>query len=216
MTAVAESRPEHRLYFFRRPADCPIYRLCRPGEFDILSNGYACLPPSIHPDTGQARRWLVPPWSLEGGVLPEVPKWVVDMLKEAATATPPPRQPASIALDGDEGQPPVRLNEWDQEVWRGRHPALKPDGDVDASETLYGIGMMLARNNASETAIAAALAERDKTLQLNKYTDRRDGGRAEYWRIGAKAVQRAVADEGTLSETSEGGGRHVTITVKVS
>jgi bifunctional DNA primase/polymerase-like protein len=48
-TAVAESRPGHRHYYYRRPAGCRLHRLCKSGEYDILTNGYVVAPPSIHP-----------------------------------------------------------------------------------------------------------------------------------------------------------------------
>ncbi len=49
--------------------------------------------------------------------------------------------------------------------------------------------------------IATALAERDRTLGLNKYSTRRDGGRLEYWRIACKAAA-AVARELATGQAS--------------
>jgi len=91
-----------------------------------------------------------------------------------------------VRLQIDEGEPPVRLEDDDLEVWEGRWPALKEDGSVDTSATLYKIGCVLATKGASKSTIASALEERDEALGYFKYADRRD--QREYVRIAAKVV----------------------------
>src|SRR5215204_2604411 len=79
-------------------------------------------------------------------------------------------EPAShTPIDPDE--PPVRLNEKSMRVWRGEDPALKEDGTVDRSRTLWKIASMLLKARATRSAVAAAIAERDETLGYRKYTN---------------------------------------------
>src|SRR5215204_3253744 len=91
-----------------------------------------------------------------------------------------------VRLQIDEGEPPVRLEGDDLEVWEGRWPALKEDGTIDTSATLYKMGCVLASKGASKATIAKALEERDEVLGYFKYADRRD--QREYVRIAAKVV----------------------------
>src|SRR5215208_6207130 len=84
-------------------------------------------------------------------VLPPLPRGKEAYLEEAR-------------LQIDEGEPPVRLEGEDLEVWEGRWPALKEDGTVDTSATLYKIGCVLAAKGASKGTIAKALEERDEAL----------------------------------------------------
>lgn len=47
----------HRHYLYRRRAGTPSYRICEEGKFDILSAGYAVMPPSLHA-SGRRYAWL--------------------------------------------------------------------------------------------------------------------------------------------------------------
>jgi len=168
----------HRHYLYRRPKDCPIARLCVPDQYDIMSKGLAAAPPSLHA-SGRHYVWITPLTSLDA--LPEAPAWAVQMLHERAT-----RNAATPAAAGDDDEPPVRLDGDALRRWRGELVETKPDGDVDRSASLFHIGLVLARGNASGRAIAAALEERDATLGWDKYSDRRDD--REYERIATKAL----------------------------
>lgn len=50
----------HEHYLYRRPEGTPPYRVCKPGEYDILSSGYAVMPPSLHV-SGQRYAWQMVP-----------------------------------------------------------------------------------------------------------------------------------------------------------
>jgi len=106
---------------------------------------------------------------------------------------------AAATLSGDE--PPVRLGPYALECWRGQHPIMK-DGKVDRSTTLFNIARELARANAAEHVIAAALAERDQALGYGKFADRP----AQYPREAAAALAEIVAEEaapgGATGDTS--------------
>src|SRR5262245_33617264 len=47
----------HEHYLYRR-GDMPMARIAFSGMFDVLSDGYAVVPPSVHPDTGNAYQWV--------------------------------------------------------------------------------------------------------------------------------------------------------------
>ena len=105
-TAVAQTGggEGHFHYYYRRPSNCPIYRNCRPGEYDIMTSGQTIAPPSLH-RSGIPYRWLTPPWDV--GDLPEAPQWAVDMLREAMTQYSPP----SNGGETWEGKPSVNLDD---------------------------------------------------------------------------------------------------------
>jgi hypothetical protein len=97
------------------------------------------------------------------------------------------------ALDaGGDDEPPVRLDAWGLAIWRGERPLRTSAGTVDRSRTLYALACVLARAGATAGTIAAALAERDRALGLDKYARRRDGG-AAYRRMAARAAQECQA-----------------------
>lgn len=48
LTFVSGGGVGHQHYLYRQTADCPHERICVEGEYDILSAGYAILPPSQH------------------------------------------------------------------------------------------------------------------------------------------------------------------------
>jgi len=97
--------------------------------------------------------------------------------------------PAIVApADVDDDELPVRLDAAGLAAWRGERVVRKESGDVDRSRTLYALACLLARAGATTRTVAVALAERDRSLGLHKYTDRRDGGEQEYRRIAGRAV----------------------------
>lgn len=158
----------HEHHLFRRPEVCPPYRLCRTDEFDVLSAGYAVMPPSLHV-SGLAYAWTETP---ENARLANAPIWAVQMLRENA------KRPAG-SLNGTgpavaPGEPPVQLHGEDLRVWRGELVKLKPGGTVDRSMSLWDIGCTLSRAGATRQTIAHALQERDESLGWSKYTGRRD------------------------------------------
>jgi hypothetical protein len=182
LTARSGGGEGHRHFYYRRPEGCLIFRINRSGEYDLQSDGYFVAPPSIHPD-GPAYTWLTP--LVYPGDLPEAPAWAVKMLEERVRERPAPA-PRQVAASG--GGPPVRLTGRALEWWEGSRYAALGDGGVDRSRTLFIIGLVLAGANATESAIAQALAERDITLGYWKYADRRDG-QIRYSDIARKAME---------------------------
>jgi hypothetical protein len=75
----------HQHYWYLLPEDWPIYRLCRTGEFDIITDGYGVMPPSMH-KSGREYSYIVSPQDLgitHVSQLPEAPGWALEMLLEA-------------------------------------------------------------------------------------------------------------------------------------
>jgi hypothetical protein len=101
--------------------------------------------------------------------------------------------PAITAPNDVDDEPPVRLDAAGLAAWRGERVVRKEDGKVDRSRTLYALACLLARAGATARTVAAALAERDRSLGLHKYSDRRDGGELEYQRIARRAVAAGAA-----------------------
>jgi hypothetical protein len=73
------------------------------------------------------------------------------------------------------------------EWWEGGQVKQGANGTIDRSATLMTIATCLAEADAVEEQIAEALAERDRTLGYEKYTNRKDF--REYWRMAQKAIQ---------------------------
>jgi len=191
--------PGHRHYLYPRPADCPTHRVCKSGAYDILSNGFALIPPGLH-SRGARRKWMISPQGFRarfGDELPPVPTWAVAELMTAATKT----ERAPINESGDE--PPVRLSPQDMKWWTGEWFAAKPGGGVDRSESHWAIAKILAGSNATGSAIAAALANRDRALGWNKYSGRTDAG-TRYRETAARAIAEAATEhamEHTFSDS---------------
>lgn len=172
----------HWHYYYARPPGCPIHRLCRPDEYDILTNGYVVAPPSLH-RSGERYRWEFAPQDVMP--LAPAPDWIVEMLADATpTSAVAPAPP-------DPDQPPVRLYGRALKWWRGEEFAPKPDGTVDRSETLWAIAKDLAHAGATTSTIAAALANRDRKLGYEKYSRRRDGGTGAYQETAERATREA-------------------------
>ncbi len=100
---------------------------------------------------------------------------------------PPETGTDDTDLSLPEDEPPVQLTGRALQVWRGERPVLKDDGGtIDRSRTLYGMGCVLDDAGASKSAVAVAVAERDRTLGYGAYTDRE----IEYRRIAKNAAER--------------------------
>ena len=59
------------------------------------------------------------------------------------------------------------------EWWTGKQ-AVKVQGNIDRSATLYRLALELANANANHLTIADAIAERDIGLGYEKYATRKD------------------------------------------
>ena len=160
---------EHWLY---RRDELPSLRIARPGQFDILSDGYACVPPNVH-ESGKPYRWL------EWVELVDRPDWLAQTVLEHVTT----RTAVDVELEpADTDEPPVTLTAEQLEIWRGERRAS------DRSNSLVGIARMLAAAGYTDIeGIARILAERDISLGWFKYSNRRGAHRSkEYLNIAAK------------------------------
>lgn len=177
----------HVHYFYQRSDECPIYRLTATGEYDVLSAGYAVMPPSLH-HSGRRYAWLEPggdtPHALPGR--PE-PLWARGMLLERTARRQERAQPT---LD-DAGGPPVVLRGDALERWYGRLYDHRPDGELDRSYSLWSLAVALLAGGLQPRLVEAALADRDSGLGWTKFTERRNA--TERYRI---IVERAVASQG--------------------
>jgi len=170
----------NKAFIFRAPEGLGHVRLIHKGEsraIDIL-NGY-CVVFGTH-RTG-ARVFLENP-TLEPA---PAPHWVLEWIEKHRREGP---APVEFPLD----DPPVRLSETGLEWWRGLRAVKGPNGEIDRSATLFHIGLLLVRANASPGAIAEALAERDQALCYDKYTGRKDAA-TRYGEIAARAVQQRAS-----------------------
>jgi len=176
-------------FIYKVPQGTPLVAMIHKGQsgkIDILTRGYAV----VHGQhqTGCAVH-LDDPYVGPS----DAPKWVIDLIADYAEG-----QKAREAQTGQQREealadPPVKLGLADLSWWRGEmvvdgaDGAAKPTaeaGTVDRSATLFQIGLLLARANASPKIIANALEERDAALGYGKYVGRKD--EAEYWRIAEK------------------------------
>ncbi len=179
----------HELY--RRPDDCPPHRICRSGEYDIMSNGNLVLPPTPNA-AGGTRAWLTANVNLNGG-LPAPPAWVVSMLKDAAakdpgnTARPHPGPLPDMESDDE---PPIVLSAHDLTIWHGTDAKRKPDGSVDRSASLFRIAGVLYDAGANGPLIMWALRDRDHALGFHKFCCGRADAERQYASIITKLKER--------------------------
>jgi len=216
----------HTHYLYQRPVDCPTGRKCHSGQYDLLSDGYCIMPPSMH-HSGRWYRWLEWPERWPDG-LPQLPAWALPYLASApggigsvgGVAAPDGAPAAAATANAPPGgrraqwtnkQPPVHLSTQGMAFWRGEKSKLTAEGNIDRSATLYIIGLQLAEAGATQQTITEALADRDITLGFRKYSER--PADLEYWRV-ANKVYAVVAetaghwdDPTTLEDTSEGAAR---------
>jgi len=189
----------HAHHLFARPTGCGIHRDCHTGQYDVLSAGYAVMPPSLHA-SGRTYTWLEP---ADGVVLMSpttpAPDWAVDMLTR--------QQRSSSAPPDDVDGPPVVLHGEADERWYGRVYQRKPDGSVDRSYSLWWLAVVLLEAGLRRDYVQHALAERDVALGWTKFTGRRDA--AERYRV---IVERAVAGQGPgrAGQASASGGVRTT------
>jgi hypothetical protein len=165
--------------------------MCKSADYDLLSDGYIVAPPSVTTGPYVFLSALQPV-----GELPIAPPWATSMLREegkrrATAATLPP-----VAND----EPPVRLSDAALAWWTGEQRIHKRNDEVDRSETIWAIGMELAKANASPGTIAAALAERDTALGLNWCTGRQDAN-VRYIETARRCVARMTSPSATSQPT---------------
>jgi hypothetical protein len=179
----------HAHHLYARPEGCAIYRDCQTGEYDVMSNGYAVMPPSLHV-SGRTYTWESP---ADGVVLTTArepsPAWVIKLLNERSRRTV-----AAQAVERDTDAPPVELRGEALERWYGRVFEAKPSGAVNRSDSLWKITVDLLEagcNPKNPALLESVLAERDAALGWEKFTNRRDIHTR--YRI---IVARAVAGQG--------------------
>jgi hypothetical protein len=174
----------HAHHLYRRPEHCEVYRDCHTGEYDVLSAGYAVMPPSLH-QSGRLYTWLEP----ASGILLETarkmsPEWAVAMLARH-------RRPIAAPQADDEDAPPVVLSLEGMERWAGRVYDRRLNGHVDRSHSLWSLAVRLLEAGCRPPFVEELLAERDVALGWEKFSKRGDA--AERYRIITAA---AVAGQG--------------------
>jgi hypothetical protein len=174
----------HAHHLYRRPEHCEVYRDCHTGEYDVLSAGYAVMPPSLH-QSGRLYTWLEP----ASGILLETarkmaPEWGVAMLARH-------RRPIAAPQADDEDAPPVVLSLEGMERWSGRVYDRRLNGHVDRSHSLWSLAVRLLEAGCRPSFVEELLAERDVALGWEKFSKRGDA--AERYRIITAA---AVAGQG--------------------
>lgn len=187
LTFASGAGEGHVHYLYARSAVCPAYRLTQTGEYDILSAGYAVVPPSLH-QSGRRYTWLTPDGE-NPTVLPSTaePAWTLATLQERVQRRQErPQRP----LDDPDG-PPVVLRGDALERWYGRLYDHRPDGELDRSYSLWSLAVVLLAAGLQPRLAEDALAERDSSLGWTKFTERRDSH--ERYRV---IVERAVASQG--------------------
>jgi Bifunctional DNA primase/polymerase, N-terminal/AAA domain len=176
----------HEHFLYVRPPDCRAYRLTESGQYDILSAGYAVMPPSLHV-LERTYTWLEPDVGFPIAPPREpAPRWVVDMLR--------PRQDVTTGrLDDviDDDAPPVLLKGEALERWHGRLYVPRPDGSVDRSYSLWALAVVLLEAGLQPRYVEECLRDRDEVLGWTKFTNRRNA--TERYRI---IVERARASQG--------------------
>jgi hypothetical protein len=160
----------HLHFLYARPAGCANYRIAESGQYDLLSAGYAVMPPSLHA-SGREYAWLEP-----AGVLPitppvePAPAWAVDMLNARRhTVSGEPRTDEDL-----EDEPPVSLSGPALQRWLGQLCEHKPDGSVDRSYSLWWLAVVLLEAGCKPRFVEQLLAERDVVLGWTKFSGRRD------------------------------------------
>lgn len=175
----------HTHHLYARPENCAVYRACESGQYDVLSNGYAVMPPSLH--RSQRRyAWTFPRGGPISTTDTPAPKWVLDMLSaRSQRAAAPPHS------EHDADAPPIELSGDARERWYGRLFERKANGSVDRSYSLWWLAVVLLEAGLSRLFVEDLIAQRDMALGWEKFTNRRDAN-ARYRII----VDRAVAGRG--------------------
>jgi len=184
----------HTHHLYRRPDEWPEVRDCHSGEYDVMSAGYAIMPPSLH-HLGTARFWVY-----DDLPLADAPEWI---LHEHLTKRPKGRT-AGTAERGSVSYGPeleALLAHIPLEVWNGE--LIGKNGQrLDRSRSLVAIAGELAKAGASLATIIALLQERDRTLGWNKYADRTDR-EVRYEELALDAIARAVDQTERVGESRQ-------------
>jgi len=157
----------HQHFLYRLLDGVPAARLCLPQHYDILSAGYCVAPPTLHYSGGRYA-WLNYDSHTAAA---DPPLWACELLIDHVDG----RTPAATlsvpgeAILGQNGEPPLDIDAY---VWQGGGR-----GTTDRSGTLWAIAGELAQAGANEATIIEALRERDETLGLAKFTNRKDRDR---------------------------------------
>jgi hypothetical protein len=162
LTFRSGSGEGHQHFLYKLPPGAPRARLCLSGHYDLMSDGYAVMPPS---STRGPYEWLRYATGMEPA---EPPAWALELLTlqiEGRTPATEVSVPGDAVL-GEDGEPPLDI---DRRVWAG----------VDAvaggrSGALWAIAGELAQAGANEATIVEALRERDDTLGWQKFSQRSD------------------------------------------
>lgn len=175
----------HTHWLYARPEGCAVYRDTHSNEYDVMSGGYAVMPPSLH-RTGRRYEWQSP---RDGALITTAsvpaPEWVIRQLNQRSQRT------VSTPSERDANDPPVELRGEASERWYGRLFDARPDGNVDRSRSLWHLSVMLLDAGLSPTFVEDLIEQRDSALGWTKFTGRRDA-HARYRII----VDRAVAGRG--------------------
>jgi hypothetical protein len=84
----------------------------------------------------------------------------------------PERKERGQEHHGEDQEPPVRLDDYGMQGWRGEIVKHTDSGEVDRSRSLLLIGRFLYEGGATRETLVAALKERDVSLEWNKYEAR--------------------------------------------
>jgi hypothetical protein len=162
----------HQHWLYRLPEGVPQARICRSGEYDILSSGYAILPPSRHISGGL---YTV----VDDLPLGDAPRWAGAALIDA-TRRPKGRIETGGEVSSDEAINRL-VEQLDPDIWNGNRYS-------DRSTSLIAIAGDLAKLGANQATIVALLRERDVNLNMLKFANRRNADE-QYQRLAARAVE---------------------------
>jgi len=194
-TAVVRSSPGREQFY---------WRLSRPVSPEIGEELNRRLAYAMRADlSGWDLTQLLRPPGTPNHKYPDTPTVTLTYLDDTTAYDPdeldrilpilPARPTTSKAYNGDE--PPVNLTGEALQWWSGAKPAMKPDGQIDRSSTLFVIGKYLYRAGATARTIADALAERDTALGYRCYTDRADA-RRQYENAAVNTIAAVDAGDG--------------------
>jgi len=179
-TVVTGSGGRHRYY--RLPATVPALVTVHNGKsskVDILADGYAILPPSMH-SSGNRYQWEISPENLDTE-LPELPDWACTLL-------------FSAWVKSSGGKLSLKLSR----LLQGLDSISSVENGVDRSETLFALACELFRAKVTLERVQDILCDRDKVLGAfwplgPKFYGRRDAS-LRYAEIATKAQDSVGAE----------------------